>query len=39
MGTDPRVLAIIDRVRSDVAARERAGARGLLEMKGVLAVQ
>jgi non-specific serine/threonine protein kinase len=39
MATDPRFLAFIDRMRSDVAAqRERAIARGLFEMRGVFAV-
>lgn len=38
IGTDPRFLEFIDRMRSDVAAqRERAMARGLLEVTGVLA--
>lgn len=36
-GTDPRFLTIIDRMRADVAAqRERAGARGLLELTGLI---
>lgn len=36
MGTDPRCLEFIDRMRSDVAAqRERAIARGLLDLKGL----
>ena len=37
IGTDPRFLEFIDRMRSDVAAqRERALARGLLEVTAVL---
>ena len=38
IGTDPRFLEFIDRMRSDVAAqRERALARGLLQVTRVLA--
>jgi non-specific serine/threonine protein kinase len=37
LGTDPHFLAFIDRMRSDVAAqRERAKARGLLELTSLL---
>jgi hypothetical protein len=37
MGTDPRYLDFIDRMRRDVAAqRERARQRGLLDLTGVL---
>jgi TolB-like protein len=39
MGTDPRFLEFLDRMRGDVAAqRERATSRGLLEMRGLLAI-
>jgi TolB-like protein len=38
MGTDPRFLAFMDRMRSDVTAqRERAAARGLLDLRSLLA--
>jgi hypothetical protein len=37
MSTDPRFLAFMDRMRSDVAAqRDRAAARGLLDLRGLL---
>ena len=40
LGGDPRFLEIIDRMRGDVAAqRERARARGLLELTGLLTPQ
>jgi hypothetical protein len=36
MGTDTRFVELIDRMRRDVAAqRERARARGLLELAGL----